>query len=175
MVRSSVKSFYSLAARLSLPRYHWTLLWSRSLGPVRGNMRAWPYWRSVELALLGLQRRYDATFPDADSYSLVELGVWRGDSLELLVHYRDTLVRRLGVTKPIVVYGFDTFEGLPAARVGDEALPWEKGQFAADYQTVVARFAAHANVKLVKGLFADTLARYRDELRQSPPVRIGRL
>lgn len=90
-----------------------------------------------------------------------------GEGLKRIAHYRDVLTRRLRVPSRTVVYGFDTFGGMPAARDGDQGLHWEEGQFAAPIAAVRTRMERFSDVELVPGLFSDTLPvmveRFKDE------------
>jgi hypothetical protein len=68
---------------------------------------------------------------------ILEFGVFTGTSLRQIAH---------STSRP--VFGFDSFEGLPAAASGG----WTPGQFATEIPTFTER-----NVKLVVGLIQDTL------------------
>ncbi len=85
---------------------------------------------------------------------LLEFGVSVGNSLEQLIQYSEEIGLKINI------YGFDSFEGLPEPSSLD-APYWQKGQFAADYESVLERLKAKSrpSVSLVKGWFSDTLAR----------------
>jgi hypothetical protein len=61
-------------------------------------MKEKPYWKGVQLALLGLRER-GARFPAGEAYTLLEFGVAEGGSLERLCRYRDVLARRMRIPK----------------------------------------------------------------------------
>jgi hypothetical protein len=84
---------------------------------------------------------------------LVEFGVSVGNSLEELIGYCDD------VDLKINIYGFDSFEGLPAPSSSDPDY-WHEGQFAASYESVSQRLKTdlRPHVRLVKGWFSETLA-----------------
>jgi macrocin-O-methyltransferase TylF-like protien len=161
-------------AKLPLPAHYRTLLWSRSIRRPRGHRVDWPYYRAIQLALLGVSRDYGARFPHADAYTMLEFGVADGGSFQRMLHFRDVLRRHLHVSKMITCVGFDTFQGLPAPRPEDEAAPWHEGQFAADMSDVQERLARdHDGFELVKGLFADTLPAWKERLDREPPVFVA--
>lgn len=49
-----------LLRHLPLPDYYKALLWSRTLKRPRGDVTEWPYFRSIELAMLGIKSGYGA-------------------------------------------------------------------------------------------------------------------
>lgn len=140
--------------------------------PPRGDMTEQPYWKGVELALLGLTG-HGARFPDAGSYTMLEFGVAQGASLERLCRYRDVLARRIGIKQRVTCVGFDTFAGLPDRRPEDVAAPWIPGDFAADLDAVRHRLARFDDVELVQGLFAETLPGWTERLRAEPPLLVS--
>ena len=74
----------------------------------------------------------------------LELGVWRGDSINFIAS-----------TTSLTVYGFDSFEGLPETWDRERAIDFSKGTFgihSTEEFPVVA-----SNVVLIQGLFEDTL------------------
>jgi hypothetical protein len=92
----------------------------------------------------------------------------------MLLRFRDVLVRRLRVRERVVCVGFDTFEGLPARRPEDTAAPWIEGDFVADVDDVRRRLSRrHSDFELVKGLFADTLPKWRGRLEEAPPLFVS--
>lgn len=165
-----------LASRLPVPAYFRTFAWAKAMrrNPATWHETAeWPYWNAVELAMLAVARNYATALPSADSYSMLEFGVAGGGSLERMLRYRDVQARRLGVTKPIRVYGFDTFQGMPAAREGDDGLPYVPGDYYAGREHVERYIAGYSNVQLVPGLFSDTLPGYWSALDAAPPIFVS--
>jgi hypothetical protein len=159
---------------LPLPAYYKTLLWARLAKRPRGGVADWPYYRSVELAMLGISRQYGVRFPAGQEYTMLEFGVFGGESLAQMLHFRDVLRRRLRVSQRVTCVGFDTFEGLPAQRAEDTAAPWRERDFAAHIDGVRAKLARkYSDFELVKGLFADTLPTWRERLTQAPPVFVA--
>ena len=84
--------------------------------------------------------------------NIVECGVFKGSTIN---HLAD-------LVNPQIVYGFDSFEGLPEA--------WERG---GDKETIPAGFFAtkempkvKKNVQLIKGWFKDTLPKWAAENTQ---------
>ena len=160
--------------RLSLARYCTTLLWSRTRRTPRGDVKDWPYYSSIELALLGIARGYGVRFPRADTYTMLECGVASGRSFEKMLRFRDVLVRRLGVKQRVVCVGFDSFAGLPAARSEDTAAPWIEGDFAVDLDQVWSRLSrTYSDFELVEGVFSETLPSWRERLERAPPVFVS--
>ena len=86
---------------------------------------------------------------------LVEFGVSVGNSLEGLIAYSEELGLKFNI------YGFDSFEGLPEPSATLDPPYWQKGEFAASYESVSERLkvASRPNLSLVKGWFSDSLAR----------------
>lgn len=74
---------------------------------------------------------------------IMELGVWKGATIN---HIADLIAPRM-------VYGFDSFEGLPQSWTMSEDISIDAGYFAVKELPKVRK-----NVELVKGLFSDTLA-----------------
>jgi hypothetical protein len=74
----------------------------------------------------------------------LEFGVREGDSINYIAH----------IISPHIIYGFDSFEGLPETweRKRDGSLNYEAGTF-----TVEKIPEVRANVVLIKGWFSDTL------------------
>jgi hypothetical protein len=83
---------------------------------------------------------------------IVEFGVAGGAGLKQIAEFADAL----GLRKQI--YGFDSFEGLPAPGTLDPP-GWKRGQFAAKLDAVKAylRPDLHSNLHLVEGWFSKTL------------------
>jgi hypothetical protein len=166
---------------LPIPDYYKTRLWSATLPRPRGRTAAWPYHRCVELAVRGFASRagYGTAFPGAgdprSSYSMLEFGVAAGATFQLLLHFRDVWLRRMRLRNRVVALGFDTFEGLPATREGDDAAPWQQGDYRGDIEEIQRHLSEHGfgAFTLVKGLFKDTLAEQRELLKQSPPVFVA--
>jgi len=82
---------------------------------------------------------------------IAEVGVYRGGSARLMCEVRGS--RSL--------YLFDTFEGLPDARSGDER--FGSGQYAASYEKVQAYLSPFRDVHLFKGLFPATAGPIMDK------------
>ena len=72
--------------------------------------------------------------------SIVEIGVYKGGSLKLMEY----------ATKK-VIYGFDTFEGMPKETKEDNY--HKKGDFSVEFKNVKRAFSNNNSVNLVKGLF----------------------
>ena len=93
--------------------------------------------------------------PDDDGLWL-EFGVWRGGTMRTISNYRRGHARRMNV-KAGLVYGFDSFAGLPVT--------WRKafgpGRFALD--GAKPPFPENDVVKWVKGWFNETLPPFLDE------------
>src|SRR2546422_1530026 len=104
--------------------YYRTLLWARRLRRPKDPGNARPYYRAIELAMLGIGRSYGARFPEAPGYTMLEFGVAAGESFARMLHYRDVLARRLRIRQRVICVGFDTFKGLPPRRDEDVAVPW---------------------------------------------------
>jgi macrocin-O-methyltransferase TylF-like protien len=135
-------------------------------------MKEKPYWKGVQLALLGLRER-GARFPAGEAYTLLEFGVAEGGSLERLCRYRDVLARRMRIRKRLTCVGFDTFEGLPDRRPEDVAAPWIPGDFASDIEKVRGRLSRFEKVELVQGLFSETLPVWIERLQREPPLFVS--
>jgi hypothetical protein len=166
---------------LPISDYHKTRLWSATMPRPRGRVAAWPYHRCVELAVRAFATRagYGTAFPGggdpASSYSMLEFGVAAGASFQFMLHFRDVWLRRLRLENRVVAMGFDTFEGMPDARLGDDANPWQAGDYRGEEEEVQKHLEAcgFRDFELVKGLFADTLAAKAEQLRQSPPIFVA--
>jgi len=87
--------------------------------------------------------------------SIVEFGVYRGESLRELV----LMCEGLDLSRP--VYGFDSFEGLPETSQTNDLDCFEKGQFAAEFDEVKSLLEVDRkkNVQLLRGWFDETLAK----------------
>ncbi len=154
--------------------YYRTLLWAHRIRRLPlGGAKDRPYWRSIELALLGMARDYGVQFPSASEYTMLEFGVSSGESFALMLHFRDVLCRRLSVRQRVTCVGFDTFGGLPPQRADDVAAPWAEGDFAASIEDVRARLRGYDGFELVKGLFCDALPGWRARLDVAPPVFVS--
>lgn len=171
----------SVLRRLPMSDYYKTRLWATSLPRPLGRVKDWPYFRCVELAFRSFATRdgYTVAFPGSGNpeskYSMLEFGVANGGSLQLLLHFRDVWLRRLRLQNTVTVMGFDTFAGIPAARPGDEGLPWKEGDF---HRSNLEDLQAHlqnryTNFRLVKGEFKDTIGNCGECLRQSPPIFVS--
>jgi len=166
---------------LPIPDYYKTRLWSASMPRPRGRTADWPYHRCVELAVRGFATNagYATAFPGAgnplSTYSMLEFGVAAGGTFQLLLHFRDVWLRRLNLRNRIVALGFDTFDGMPPSRDGDDAAPWQQGDYRGSAEEVQRHLqrCGFRDFTLVKGLFADTLLTQRELLIQSPPVFVA--
>jgi hypothetical protein len=70
--------------------------------------------------------------------------------------------------------GFDSFEGMPAPRDGDDGLIWRQGDLPGELESLQKYLdARYRDFQLVKGYFADTLPQIRDFLSQSPPIFVS--
>jgi hypothetical protein len=85
--------------------------------------------------------------------AIVEFGVFRGDWLLRLIE----ACERNGIRRQ--VFGFDSFEGLPAPSMEHDLDCWAEGDYAAGLEEVGQRLGVvqRPNVSLVKGWFNDTL------------------
>jgi hypothetical protein len=166
---------------LPLSDYQKTRLWATSLSRPVDRVKDWPYYRCVELAVrsFATPQGYCVAFPgagDPDStFSMLEFGVGNGDGFQLLLHFRDVWLRRLRLKNKVLALGFDTFEGIPAARPGDVGLPWREGDFT---NVSKDRLQEHLDTRfndfrLIKGLFKDTLKQHSQFLREHPPVFVS--
>jgi len=103
-------------------------------------------------------RRAVAYLREGTGYSVgdyLEFGVYRGDSLLCM----DRIRRELGMS--FRLFGFDSFEGLPALEAGDEGLGWAAGGFRWNYKRTQKRLEQagldRKNAVLVKGWYKETL------------------
>lgn len=167
--------------RLPLSDYQKTRLWATSIRRPQGRVQDWAYYRCIELATraFATEKGYAIAFPGAgnpnSTFSMLEFGVANGHSFQIMLHFRDVWLKRLGLKNQVIAAGFDTFEGIPAARSGDVGLPYRKGDFTdvsmPNLQTHLA--ARFKNFRLVKGEFKDTLAQCDQLLRDNPPVFVS--
>ncbi len=172
---------YAPIGRLPIPDYYKTRLWSATMPRPRGRTAEWPYHRCVELATRAFATGagYGTAFPGAgdptSTYSMLEFGVANGRTFQLLLHFRDVWLRRMNLRNRVVALGFDTFEGLPPPREGDEAAPWQQGDYRGDADEVQRYLekCGFTDFTLVKGFFKDTLAKQADLLRCCPPVFVA--
>jgi hypothetical protein len=165
----------SLIRRLPLPDYWKTVLWSRGIRPPKGRTMDWPYYRGIELVMQGLVRGYMVDFPKSAGYSMLEFGVANGQSFQYMLHCRDVQKRKLRTNIPIIAVGFDTFEGIPAARTGDGALPYRGGDFSRVNMQDLDDFLKprFQDYKLVRGRFDETLPPLHGLLKDHPPLFIS--
>lgn len=77
-----------------------------------------------------------------------ECGVYWGGSAEQILAKK---------AKGTVLYLLDSFEGLPDPGAEDNAI-LSKGKYSATYEDVRARFKGKRGVKVLKGLFSETLS-----------------
>lgn len=166
---------------LPLPDYYKTRLWSATMPRPRGRTASWPYHRCVELAVRAFSTRagYGTAFPGAgnpaSSYSMLEFGVAAGGTFQLLLHFRDVWLRRMKLQNRVVALGFDTFEGMPSSRAGDDGAPWLTGDYRGDVADVESHLqqCGFNDFRLLKGLFKETLAEQVEFFRQCPPVFVA--
>ena len=112
-------------------------------------------------------RLMDALAEDRIQGDLVEFGVAGGASLGQLISHR----AQAGLS--MKVYGFDSFEGLPAPSEYDGDI-WKEGEFAANYEEVVSLLDVENRpwLRLIKGWFSETLPQYDDEIELVAFARI---
>lgn len=84
--------------------------------------------------------------------TIAEVGVYKGGSLKMIA---DNFPNS-------VIFGFDTFEGLPIEQWTDEEFH-RPGEFDDTDIKSVYEFIDHPNVILIKGLFPDSAKNYRDQ------------
>lgn len=162
--------------RLPFSDYQKTRLWATSLRRPIGPTQAWPIYRSLEIIALALSRPYgygELVPEQGRSYSLLEFGVANGFTLHMVAHFRDVLARKYGLSVPLPIVGFDTFESLPAPRAGDEALPYRAGDIPSELAAVQRSFSAFRDVSFAKGLFTDTLPQWIPFLTEHPPLFVS--
>jgi hypothetical protein len=82
----------------------------------------------------------------------LEFGVFSGKSLSYVGHFK----RRYCGSNDSLVYGFDTFKGLPKN--------WRPGFTAGTFNTIRMNISVPENARLVKGLFIDTLPGFLREI-----------
>lgn len=101
--------------------------------------------------------------------AIVEFGVFQGRWLEFLESTR----RELG--QPREIWGFDSFQGLPAPDPDRDLGCWSRGQYAADLPTVAERLkvAERPHIRLVPGWFSESLR--RPEVRAIKAVAFARI
>ncbi|HEY3823887.1 MAG TPA: hypothetical protein VGL82_04985 [Bryobacteraceae bacterium] len=166
---------------LPLSDYQKTRLWATSIPQPPGRVHDWAYYRCIELAVRSLATPdgYSVAFPGAGDpsakYSMLEFGVANGQSFQRLLHFRDVWLRRLRLKNRILALGFDTFEGIPASRAGDEGLPWREGDFSAtDLDSLQAAVDARfSDSRFIQGIFTQTLAANEALLREYPPIFVS--
>lgn len=119
-----------------------------------------PWGEAVNEAMVRAERDYvrhllDELDRNRVSGDIVEFGVFDGVWLSHLAACRDLL------TVPRSVWGFDSFEGLPAPRPDDDLDCWHQGQYAADYDDVARRLQVHDRpwLFLEKGWFNEAFTR----------------
>ncbi len=85
--------------------------------------------------------------------AIVEFGTYYGHWVQVLA---ETLERR-GWKRDI--WGFDSFEGLPAPQSGVDPTSWSEGQYSAPFEEVKLRLQVQARpwLRLVKGWFNESL------------------
>jgi hypothetical protein len=140
-------------------------------------MPAWPYYRCIDIAIKAIARpdpaRGELVLDRTKSYSMLEFGVATGASFRTLLHFRDVCLRKYKLTTPVFAVGFDTFDGMPAAREGDESLIWKAGDLPSNLAEVQRSLVHFSNFRLVKGLFSDTLPNEIEALRSAPPIFVS--
>lgn len=167
--------------RLPISDYHKTRLWATSIRRPVGRVQDWAYYRCIELATraFATANGYVVAFPGAgdakSTFSMLEFGVANGHSFQVMLHFRDVWLRHLGLGNQVIAVGFDTFEGIPAARSGDVGLPYRKGDFTdVSITDLETHLAAHfKDFRLVKGEFKETLGQCDELFRDNPPVFVS--
>ena len=78
---------------------------------------------------------------------MVEFGVFEGKWLAALADINEEIGRRRAI------YGFDSFEGLPALSDADEGMGWHQGMFEVSLEAVQANLRTNERpyIKLIKG------------------------
>ncbi|HEX6645295.1 MAG TPA: TylF/MycF/NovP-related O-methyltransferase, partial [Gemmatimonadales bacterium] len=93
--------------------------------------------------------------PTAARGSFLEFGVYYGSSVACMY---DAL-GRLGLPG-VRIYGFDSFEGLPASAAREAGSPWIRGQFRSSLSLtrhyLASRGVPEDGVTLIKGWFSET-------------------
>lgn len=85
--------------------------------------------------------------------TIAEVGVYRGGSL-----------KTLSINFPnAVIFGFDTFEGLPKEKWNKDEIH-QPGEFSDTTAKEVYEFIGNPRVVLVKGLFPNTAQGYKDQV-----------
>jgi Macrocin-O-methyltransferase (TylF) len=101
---------------------------------------------------------------------LLEFGVYVGQSFRTLIDLfaGKNLIDRF--------YGFDSFQGLPKPDVDKDPSTWAVGAFSATKADAWARISRGlsdtSKIELVEGWFSDTLALYRDKIKNIAFIRI---
>jgi hypothetical protein len=97
--------------------------------------------------------------------SLVECGVWKCGMLGVM---------SLANTKNRNVYGFDSFEGLPAPQEndGNTAIGWEGTLKVSLQEACINLKNMGANASLIKGFFNDTLRNYKQQIGKISVLRL---
>jgi hypothetical protein len=167
-IRASVSKWLSTSPLLSAPRratWHviTSLLAQRNMIAVPAAAKSY---RSADYALIRhVISETDMLLLEDEAYQLLscarntgkvegdiaEVGVYRGGSARLICEVRGNRA----------LYLFDTFEGLPDARTGDER--FGAGQYAAPFEKVQAYLSPFRNVHLLKGLFPATAGPIMDK------------
>jgi O-methyltransferase len=80
--------------------------------------------------------------------AVAEFGVFEGGSLDIIAQ---------NVISSKIIYGLDSFEGLPEPHKEYDLLTWNicKGGMKADYETAKLALAKYPNLKLFKGFFPE--------------------
>ncbi|MDR1490883.1 MAG: TylF/MycF family methyltransferase [Desulfovibrio sp.] len=86
--------------------------------------------------------------------AIIEFGVFKGDNLKCIIDICDKILLQRDI------YGFDSFEGLPAVHPDHDLQCWHKGQYVADFHSVEKRLNADKrhNINIIQGWFKDSLA-----------------
>lgn len=162
---------------LPLSEYQKTRLWATSLPVPIGPMNGWPYYRCIELAARALASPdgYGGMILDQNiSYSVIEFGVAQGNGFQVMLHCRDVCLRKFRLSNRLLALGFDSFEGMPAPREGDDALIWRAGDLPGDMKILQQYLASRfTDFRLVKGCFNESLLLERGFLREHPPVFVS--
>ena len=98
--------------------------------------------------------------------TLIELGVYNGDGLELMTQMAKHLTSKIGMKYKI--YGFDTFKGLtPLEGFADHNEIWKEGEYASTdtYEQMCKRFKGKAT--LIKGDVKETIPTFLENVLSS--------
>lgn len=124
---------------------------------------------------LGVRRAFDlAARLGLSQFSILEFGVAEGNGLINLQNtVKAALTDPANKGKSVRIFGFDTFEGMPALTdYKDGSSLWKAGDYPSDIQAIRA-LADDELITLVPGLFGDAIPTVLDQLREYPPLFIA--